>query len=259
MPIVSLKGPSFAALPAPGGGLREAMHIRILCLLAVLGTILLSASSASSVGTDPVLRPVWFEENSGQAPGDVAFIGRGFSVPLVVFKNGALGLGPENSAVRLEPERSSAQATIYGEAPTGASTRFYGPDGTRVSRHFSRIRISSLWPGADLFYRISDRRLELGLDLVAGQMSIMPSLRWRGAKVKLDGQSGVRVTARGWTFALRAPSASQPEGGIEKHAVDVGYQLDRAGRMRFRVQGADPALPLNIDPVFEFSTYIGGA
>ena len=246
------------ALPSAGGGLL-AMLTRILCLLACLGVDLLSASPGSSAGTESVPRPVWFEENSGQAPGDVAFLGRGFGVPLVVFKNGVLGLGSDGGVVRLEPERSSALATVYGEAPTGAATRSYAPSGLSVSRHYSRIRVSSLWPGADLFYRISGGRLELGLDLVAGQTSTIPSLRWRGAKVSLDSQGLAHVSARGLRFALRAPSAFQPDGAAERHAVDVRYQLDRAGRMRFRVQGADPALPLNIDPVFDFSTYIGGA
>jgi hypothetical protein len=235
------------------------MLTRILCLLVWLGVDLLGASSLSSMGTESVPRPVWFEENSGQAPGEVALVGRGFGVPLVVFKNGALGLGSESGVVRLEPERSSALATVYGEAPTGAVTRSYAPGGLSVSRHYSRIRVSSLWPGADLFYRISGGRLELGLDLVPGQTSFMPSLRWRGAKVNLDSQGLVHVSARGLRFALRAPSAFQPDGATERHAVNVRYQLDRTGRMRFRVRGADPALPLNIDPVFDFSTYIGGA
>ena len=259
MPIVILKGPALLASSSARGRHHKAMPTRILCLLAWLGANLLSASSLSSVGTESVTRPVWFEESSGQASGDVAFIGRGFGVPLVVFKNGALGLGSESGLVRLEPERSSALATVYGEAPTGAATRSYAPRGLSVSRHFSRVRVSSLWPGADLFYRISGGRLELGLDLVAGQTSMLPSLRWRGAKVSLDSQGQVHVSARGLQFALRAPSAFQPDGTAEPHAVDVHYQLGCAGRMRFRVQGADPALPLNIDPVFDFSTYIGGA
>lgn len=180
------------ALPSAGGGLL-AMLTRILCLLACLGVDLLSASPGSSAGTESVPRPVWFEENSGQAPGDVAFLGRGFGVPLVVFKNGVLGLGSDGGVVRLEPERSSALATVYGEAPTGATTRSYAPSGLSVSRHYSRIRVSSLWPGADLFYRISGGRLELGLDLVAGQTSTIPSLRWRGAKVSLDSQGLAHV------------------------------------------------------------------
>lgn len=239
------------------------MLTRILCLLVWLGVILpgapLAAFSGSSRETVPAPRLVWFEENSGQAPDGVAFIGRGFGVPLVVLKDGVLGLGDEHGPVRLELERRSALAMVYGEAPTGAVTRSYTPGGATVARHFSRIRVSGLWPGADLFYRISNGRLEIGLDLVAGQISMLPSLRWRGAKVSLDDQGRVQVRARGLRFALQAPFASQPAGTADRHAVDVRYHLGRAGRLNFRVTGADPGLPLNIDPVFDFSTYIGGA
>lgn len=239
------------------------MLTRILCLLVWLGVNLPGASPVAFSGSTreavPATRPAWFEENSGQAPDDVAFIGRGFGVPLVVLKGGVLGLGEEHGRVRLEPERRSALAMVYGEAPTGAVTRSYTPDGSTVSRHFSRIRVSGLWPGGDLFYRITNGRLEIGLDLVAGQISTLPSLRWRGAKVSLDERGRVQVRARGLRFALQAPSASQPDRAAERHAVDVRYRLGRAGRLGFWVTGADPGLPLNIDPVFDFSTYIGGA
>lgn len=158
------------------------MLTRTLCLLVLLAVNSLTVWSASFREPALVPRPVWFEENSGQAPADVAFVGRGFGVPLFILKDGVLGLGPEARLVRLEPERGSALAAVYGEAPTGAVTRSYSPGGTSVSRHYARVRVSNLWPGADLFYRIREGRLELGVDLMAAQAAAVPSLRWRGAK-----------------------------------------------------------------------------
>jgi hypothetical protein len=105
------------------------MLIRTLCLLLCLGANLRSASPGVSREAALTPHPVWFEENSGQAPGDVAFVGRGFGVPLFIFKNGTLGLGSDTHSVRMEPERSSALATVNGEAPTGAITRSYAPGG----------------------------------------------------------------------------------------------------------------------------------
>jgi len=235
------------------------MLTRTLCLLVCLAVNSLAALSASYNDAALAPRPVWFEENSGQASAGVAFVGRGFGVPLFILKNGALGLGSGDRLVRLEPERGSVQATAYGEAPTGAVTRTYAPGGTSVSKHFARVRVSGLWPGADLFYRIREGRLELGVDLMAGQGASVPSLRWRGAAVSLDSQGCVHVSARGLRFKLRAPSASQPDGMAGSRAVGVRYLLSRGGRLHFQVPDADPALPLNIDPVFDFSTYIGGA
>lgn len=110
MPIVSLKGPTLAALLLREDAMCLAMLTRIICLLVSLGASLLSAQSDSARdlptvshhGKDSVPRPVWFEENSGQAQDDVAFIGRGFGVPLAVLKNGELLLGPQRGVVRLE-------------------------------------------------------------------------------------------------------------------------------------------------------------
>lgn len=235
------------------------MLTRILCLLTCLAVCALTASSASY--SEPALtpHPAWFEENSGQAPGDVAFVGRGFGVPLFILRNGVLGLGADSRLARLEPEHRSSGASVYGEAPTGAVTRTYSPGGASVSRHYTRVRVSSLWPGVDLFYRIREGRLELGVDLMAGQYASVPSLRWRGAEVSLDDQGCVHVSAPSLRFSLRAPSASQPDGAGGSRAVNVSYLLGRGGRLRFRVPDANPALPLNIDPVFDFSTYVGGA
>ncbi len=249
MPITGLRGQVFA----------NPMPIRIISLLLCLVTGLLAASTVPTNQPAAHPHPVWFEENAGKTPADVAFVGRGFGVPLVIFKDGALGLGSETDLVRLQPERNSAQATAHGEAPTGAVTRSYGPGGTSVSRHYARVRASNLWPGADLFYRIDRGRLELGLDLISGQTASVPSLRWRGAEVSLDSEGAMHVSSRNLRFSLRAPSASQPDGSAGTRAVEVKYQLDRHGRLSFRVPEANPALALNIDPVFDFSTYVGGA
>lgn len=239
--------------------LANLMPTRTLCLLVCLTVNSLTASPVASDESAQVPHPVWFEENAGQEPGDVAFVGRGFGVPLFIFKNGTLGLDSRNHLVLLEPERSSALATVYGEAPTGAVTRSYAPGGASASRHYARVRVSSLWPGVDLFYRIAQGRLELGLDLMSGQTASFPSLRWRGAAVSLDSQGCVLVSAHGLRFAMRAPSATQPDGVNGTRAVDVSYRVSQGGSLSFRVPDADPVLPLNIDPVFDFSTYVGGA
>ena len=235
------------------------MSLRTLCLLVCLAANMIAASPVSASESPLAPHPVWFEENTGQEPGDVAFVGRGFGVSLFIFKNGTLGLGTPAHLVRLEPERGSFTATAHGEAPTGAATRFYGPGFTNESRHFARVRVSSLWPGVDLFYRITNGQLELGLDLASGQTASTPSLRWHGAKAVLDRKGRVRVVAPGLRFTLHAPSASQPDGESGTHAVDVSYRLSRSGRMGFHLPDANLALPLNIDPVFDFSTYVGGA
>ena len=234
------------------------MLTRLLCLLVSLAVNLLPASPVSSRELAQQPHPVWFEENTGQAAVDVAFVGRGFGVPLLIFKNGVLGLGSDARAIRMEPERGSDLASVYGEDPTGGVTRTYAPSGASVSRHYARVRVTSLWPGTDLFYRIREGRLELGVDLIAGQAASVATLRWRGATLRLDGQGGVHVSAPGLKFCLRAPSATQPDGTNGSRTVEVRYQVGLGGRMRFQVPDADPALPLNIDPVFDFSTYLGG-
>src|SRR5208282_5704363 len=148
----------------------------------------------------PPQRFVWFEENAGQAADNIAFIGHGFSVPLALMKDGSLALDTGHGLARLVPRRASRSSSVRGELPTGGVSKSYGPGASTTARHFQRVRFANLWPGSDLFYRIRDGQLELGVEVLAGQSWRLPSLHWEGARAQLDPQGRVRVTARGLSF-----------------------------------------------------------
>ena len=237
--------------------------LKRISLILLLNAIFCFADSpASGRRLTPPDHFVWFEENTGQATDNIAFIGHGFNVPVALMKDGSLALDTGHGLARLAPNQASQASqspSFRGELPTGGVSKSYGPGACTISRHFQRVRFANLWPGADLFYRIRDGQLELGVDVMAGRSWSLPSLRWKGARAQLDRQGRVRVSAGGLSFVLRQPAAFQPGAVTREHPVEVSYALSPAGDMRFRVVGANPALPLTIDPVFDFSTYLGGS
>jgi hypothetical protein len=234
--------------------------VKLSSLVVLLSATLCFAVAPASIHRlTPPQHFVWFEENTGQATDGIAFIGHGFSVPLALMKDGSLALDTGHGLARLAPNRASRLRSFSGELPTGGLTRSYAPGARTTARHFQRVRFANLWPGADLFYRIRDGQLELGMDVRPGRSWSVPSLRWKGAHAQLDAQGRLLVTAGGLSFVLRQPSAVQPGRANREHPVAVSYALGPGGELKFRVVGANPALPLTIDPLFDFSTYLGGS
>ena len=239
----------------PGHKMRK----RISLVLFLNVALTLAAAPASTPRLTPPPRPVWFEENTGQATEDIAFIGRGFSVPVALMRDGSLVLATSTALARLQPNGASRLGSYSGELPTGGVTKSYGPGGSTMSRHFQRVRFANLWPGADLFYRVRNGRLELGLELLAGRSWTTPSLSWKGASASVDQEGRLCVSAAGLSFLLGKPLAFQSDTGTHDRPVEVNYALSPEGALRFQVIAANPELPLTIDPVFDFSTYLGGS
>ena len=235
------------------------MRKRISLALFVNVALSFAAAPPSPRGLTLPPRPVWFEENAGQASEEIAFIGRGFNVPVALMNDGSLALDTGTGVARLQPNGTSRRGSYRGELPTGGVTKNYGPGSNTTSRHFQRVRFANLWPGADLFYRIRNGQLELGLDLAAARSWTAPSLTWKGASARVDQQGRLRVSAAGLSFLIGKPLAFQSDTGSQERAVEVSYGLSPAGDLGFQVVGANPELPLTIDPVFDFSTYLGGS
>jgi len=86
--------------------------------------VALSFAAATSLSRGPLPpRPVWFEENAGQASEEIAFIGRGFNVPVALMNDGSLALDTGTGVARLQPNGASRRGSYRGELPTGGVTK----------------------------------------------------------------------------------------------------------------------------------------
>jgi hypothetical protein len=194
----------------------------------------------------------WFEENLGREDSGVAFIGRGFPVPVRVLSNGVLVLGPKGAEAELRPIVPDVANRTVVVKVTGRQTGAGGPRREFAHSDASAVHCAGLWPDTDLYYRVRDGSLELGMDFPMGPPAQMPALEWRAARAHIDPEGQIVVQARDWSFLLRRPWAYQPapERGI--YQLPVQYDLSRGVRLSFVIAGATPGLPLTIDPVLEF-------
>jgi len=239
--------------------------------------------------------PLAFEANRGQTDGSVAYLARGAGYTL--FLRGAdltltlaaphAPLTPTVGSAPLTPTVGSApslSAALPVSATRGAALRlrFVGANPTAraegldplpgVANYlrgdashwvtgvptYARVRYASLYPGIDLAYYGTAGRLENDWTVAPGADPRAIRLAVEGARgVALDGRGALVLDTAAGALAQGAPAAYQVIDGV-RHDITVGYTLAGAGTVGFTVGAYDTSQPLVIDPVFSYSTYLGG-
>jgi hypothetical protein len=232
--------------------------------------------------------PLSFELNRGQADSTVKYLARGSGYVLFLSGDrallalgqpvragkktrtasahfpsrpvGAVSLKP--AALQLKILRASPNARVsgFGDLP-GRSNYFIGNDPTKWKTNipnYSKVRYEGVYPGVDLVFYGSQGRLEYDFVLCAGVNPEVVSLGVEGAKkarLSLSGDLILRVG--GGEVVFQKPSAYQGKG--DGHApVAARFVLTGANSVGFEVGPHDSRLPLVIDPVLSYSTYLGG-
>lgn len=146
---------------------------------------------------------------------------------------------------------ASKHARVEGMEPTGGySNYFTGRDEktwfTGIP-HYARLRYKEVYPGIDLAYYGSGRNAEYDFIVKPGGNPDRIELAF-SEPVKLD--HGDLIVA-----GLRQHRPRVLQGG---DVVDADYVLGSAGRVQLALGGYDRTRELTIDPVLEFSTFLGG-
>jgi hypothetical protein len=214
-------------------------------------------------------RPLAFEPNAGQLDDTVRYLARGRAYTLWLTPHGAtLRLsGDAPRVVRMELVRSNDAAALRGEDRlTGVVNDFRGDDPARWRSRiptFRKVRDASAYPGIDLVYYGHEGTLEYDFVVASAADPSVVALRFTGidgARIEADG--GLRLDVGGRELRWRAPESYQTIEG--RHvAVASAYRLvpDSAGSatVGFSVPAYDRGHPLVIDPLLDYSTFLGGA
>ncbi len=164
--------------------------------------------------------------------------------------------------VRLEFLGANPQARIQGEGELpGKINYLIGNDPARWQvgvATFARVQVQELYPGINLTYYGNQQQLEY-------DFAIAPGADPRAIAIHFDGADKVAVNEAGeLTLRLGPEEIRQPQptlyqmvAGVRK-GVTGGYQLRDARTVRFSVGQYDQRLPLVIDPVLSYSSYLGG-
>jgi pectin methylesterase-like acyl-CoA thioesterase len=160
---------------------------------------------------------------------------------------------------------SAARLSPVDELP-GRVNYFRGNDPALWRRNvptFAKVRCQQIYPGIDLvYYGTSQEQLEYDFIVAPGADPERIALAVAGAdRVNLDSQGDLVITATGGQVRLRKPVIYQLIDG-HRHDIAGAYEIRNAAnpqsQISFQIAAYDPSLPLIIDPILDYATYLGG-
>jgi YD repeat-containing protein len=177
------------------------------------------------------------------------------------------------SVLRIQYEGTSATSALTAGLPLpGLHHSLVGTDRTKWATDlpsYEDIRYQQLYAGIDLVYSGDAGQLKSTYYVAPGSDPSQIRWRYQGAdEVSVDADGNLVVTLRGrgaggttpaQQLVEQAPIAWQvlPAGG--QLEVRARYVVGPQGRVRFALDGYDPALPLVIDPVITLNVRLGGS
>jgi hypothetical protein len=244
-------------------------------------------TAAMQLGESYGRLPLSFEANRGQADAQVRFLsqGRGYTLFLaareVVLCLRGSTLKAEKDAhgeptleapltdppatlrvvrIKLVGANPDPEVTGVDELP-GKSHYLIGNDPGRWRKdipHYARVNYQDVYAGVDVVYHGDRGRLEYDFVVSPGSDARRIRLRFEGPdEVWLDEERRLVLRVGETRLVQHAPYAYQDGGGVRRQ-VPARYVLLDGGEVGFEIAAYDATQPLVIDPVLEYSTYLGG-
>jgi Abnormal spindle-like microcephaly-assoc'd, ASPM-SPD-2-Hydin/Beta-propeller repeat len=233
--------------------------------------------------------PLSFEENQGQTAHEVRYVSHGsgyelFLTPqevvLALRPNKPLDLSPlhraasiralrearqagQVSAIRMRLEGANPETRIAGmDQLPGKTNYFIGNDPKKWHTDvpsYARVKYSGIYPGVDLVFYGNQRRLEYDFVVAPDADPQAIQLNLEGArKLHISSHGDLVMKVSGGQVVLQRPVIYQNVRG-ERREIAGAYALAGDHRVTFAVGSYDRNEPLILDPVLNYSTYLGGS
>ncbi len=233
--------------------------------------------------------PLSFEANQGQADKNIRFLssGGGYSLSLTdssavltLTKPGAsnartgpaIGNGPrpafmegagKTDIIRMDLAGANRAIRVTGMDPLpGTANYFIGNDPAKWLSGvptYAKVEYSSVYPGIDLVYYGSQRQLEYDFVVAPGADPGPIRLQFAGAKaLELTADGDLTISAANGEIAFHKPVIYQVKDGLRR-PVDGQFALLTKNTIGFTLGSYDHSMPMVIDPMLAYSTYLGGS
>jgi hypothetical protein len=216
--------------------------------------------------------PLRFEANAGQTDAQVKFLSRGSGYSLFLTQAEAVlslssrksktDAGPQ-SVVRMKFAGANPEPQLEGaEALPGKSNYLIGNDPSKWRQNvasYEKVRYRSVYPGIDLIYYGNQRQLEYDFVVAAGADPNVIKLDFDGVKqIRVDDQGDLVLNTGDAEVRQNKPVTYQEVDGCRQEIASQ-YALAENGEVSFKIGQYDRSLPLVIDPVLRYSTFLGSS
>ena len=217
--------------------------------------------------------PLFFETNQGQADKSVEFLARGQGYTL--YLNGGEATLTLEKPIQNWPfaeKQASLNMQLWGANPDlkangqdklpGIVNYFIGndPEQWQTNIHtYAKVQYENVYPGIDLVYYGNQDQLEYDFVVAPEVDPNIIQLNFVGANsLDIDAQGNLIINLDGEQITQKSPIIYQVVNG-EHQYIDGKYVLAENGRVGFDVANYDTSIPLIIDPIIIYSSYLGGA
>jgi hypothetical protein len=246
--------------------------LRLICLSMALP---LGVSNAATTHTPGEVSPesvssvlsMAFEARGKPTGLHSNFVARGRDHWLFLDEHGALLVlnkadKNEGTALRLRVTGARPVGPVGEGLLAGKANRFKGnkPEAwdTAIKRYES-VRYPGLLPGVDLLYYSNEDRLEYDFVLSPGAQPGDVHFTLDGANsIRLSAGGDLLVELEGGTLVIKRPFAWQKNSRGDRKEIASAFTLDERGEVGFQIAAYDTGKELVIDPVLQYSTYLGG-
>lgn len=208
--------------------------------------------------------PLSFEKNHGQFSGDVVFLSRGKGYDIFLRKTGAtIALESSNAAIKMDFVGANQNPSISGvDELDGKVNYFLGNDSSQWRKDiptYSKVQYSEVYPGIDLVYYGNRKKLEYDFVVSGGVNPASILLNFGDAtRADVNDRGELVLVSDGKELKFNKPTLYQ-EINNQRQEVTGSYVLKDSTTVGFEVGAYDTSRPLVIDPVLDYSTYIGGS
>src|SRR5437016_4098770 len=253
------------------------------------------ASKISATKSDPNWSaaygklPLSFEENQGQTAREVRYVSRGSGYELFLTPQEAvlalrakrpLDLSPlhrtaslrafrkarragQVTAIRMRLEGANPEPQIAGTDPLPTKVNYFiGNDPKKWHTDvpsYGRVKYEGVYPGIDVVFYGNQGKLEYDFLVAPGADPEAIQLKIAGArKMRLNSRGSVVLSVAASEVELQKPRIYQMIDG-KRRLIEGRYVVAADHRVRFSVAHYDRSKPLVLDPVLNYSTYLGGS
>jgi hypothetical protein len=209
-----------------------------------------------------------FEANQGQRDPPVQFVSGGNHYLWLLTGGGeVLGTssvqGSSTTGVDMQVVGANPASQPIGLDPLPGKTNYFlSNDPSRWRRdvaNFTRVEYPDIYPGIDLAYYGNQQQLEYDFIVNPGADASTIHLDFGGARsVTVDSTGDLLVTTAAGTVQQNKPVVYEDVNG-NRQPIEGAFALTGPGQVGFQVGSYNHTLPLVIDPVLTYSTYLGGS